>query len=78
MFIFVIFSLSYKAPFYVILKLTIPLVSEEHPRQGWCRPLACLQLALTPVWIVWAIGCNARVSTFIYNILIYNLALNRW
>ncbi|EFX89188.1 hypothetical protein DAPPUDRAFT_310076 [Daphnia pulex] len=50
-----------EAPFYFILRLSIPLVSKEHPRQGWCRSLSCLQLALTPTWIVWAIGYGGVV-----------------
>lgn len=45
-----------EVPFYMVLRLTIPLVSEDRPRQGWSRPLMCLQLMLTPTWMTWALG----------------------
>lgn len=55
-----------EAPFYIILRMSIPLVSKDHPRQGWCRSLTCLQLAVTPTWIVWAIGYgNVVIAKFL-------------
>ena len=49
-----------EVPFYAVLRLTIPLVSDDRPRQGWSRPLTCLQLTLTPTWMTWALGCKTN------------------
>jgi len=45
-----------ETPFLIVLKLTIPLVNDESPRKGWCRSLQCIQMGLTPCWMVWAVG----------------------
>ena len=45
-----------KSPLVFVLKVTIPVVDEDQPLEGWCQPLHVLQALLAPLFIAFATG----------------------
>ncbi|PAA81156.1 hypothetical protein BOX15_Mlig023439g3, partial [Macrostomum lignano] len=45
-----------KAPCLLPLSLAVPVVDDDQPLRGWCRPLNCLQLAVGPLVCLLASG----------------------
>lgn len=61
-----------KAPLYLLLTITIPVVDQENPLDNWCRPLNCIHILTGPLVILLLTGSFSTL--FLEHAWIFSIA----